>query len=502
VQYKLKITGKAVAPGGKMGEIVPCSAAGMHNRVIRRIKMSADVVNSENLDRFGYEQKLKRALPLGSLIFYGLAYLCPLTIFTTFGLVTNMTHGMLAMTYLVATVAMVFTAYSYGQMVKAYPIAGSAYSYAQRTIHPHVGFMAGWAILMDYLLLPMINYLVAAIFLQPVFPNIPAWIWIIGYILLVTIVNYYGIQLTAWVNNGLIIIQLIFVVAFLFFLLKWLLAGNGAGTLFDWSGFYNASEFTKPGMGLTAIWAGASILALSFLGFDAVSTVTEEAINPEKNVGLAIMITCVGAGAAFIILAYLSQLAWPAGWNEFTSVDTGAYELIVKVCGSVMGYLFTAAYCIGCLASAMASQASASRILFGMGRDGALPKKFFAYIHPKHQTPMYNIFLIGTISLVALKLDLVTACSLINFGALLGFTLVNLSVIAHYFIKHKRRSGIDFFKYLLFPLLGAGVCASIWWNLDVHSMTLGGTWFCIGLVYLALTTNFFRRLPPEMKMEE
>lgn len=455
-----------------------------------------------NLEKFGYEQSLNRVLGLGSLVFYGLAYLCPLTIFTTFGLVTNMTHGMLALTYLVATVAMTLTALSYSQMVKAYPIAGSAYSYAQRAINPHIGFLSGWAILMDYLLLPMINYLVASLFLQPVFPAVPSWIWIVGYILLVTVINVLGIQVTAWVNNGLIIIQAVFLCAFVLFLGKWIATGNGAGTFFDWSAFFNAAEFNKPEMGWGIIFSGASILALSFLGFDAVTTVAEEAIDPEKNVGRAIIMTCLGAGLVFVVVSYLCQLAWPTGWNEFKSVDTGAYELIVKVAGSVMGYLFTAAYCIGCLASAMASQASASRILFGMGRDGVLPKGFFAFIHPKFQTPAYNIILIGIISLVALKLSLAAAASLINFGALAGFTLVNISVIFHYFIRHKNRSGIDILKYLIFPLGGACITAAIWWNLDINSKILGFSWLAVGIVYLAVTTRFFTKLPPELKLEE
>jgi putrescine importer len=348
----------------------------------------------------------------------------------------------------------------------------------------------------------MMNYLVAAIFLQPVFPGVPSWVFILIYIVVVTIINVIGIQLTAWVNNGLVLIQAVFLAAFLIFVIKWIATGNGAATFFDWTAFFNANEFAKPGVGWGAILGGASILALSFLGFDAVTTVAEEAIEPEKNVGRAIIITCIGAGAVFVITGYLCQLAWPMGWNEFKSVDTGAYELIAKVAGSAMGYLFTGAYCIACLASAMASQASASRILFGMGRDGALPKKFFAHIHPKFHTPVYNVLLIGVISLVALKLTLAAAASLINFGALVGFTLVNLSVIAHYFIRQKHRSGTSIIKYLILPILGAATTFTIWWNLDIHSKILGFSWLIVGTIWLAISTKGFTKLPPDLKMEE
>ncbi len=461
---------------------------------------SQNVQDTKRLEKFGYEQTLNRVLPLSSLIFYGLAYLCPLTIFSTYGLVSNMTHGMLSLTYAVATVAMVLTALSYSQMVKAYPVAGSVYTYVQRSMNPHLGFLAGWAILMDYLLLPMINYLLAAIFLAPVFPGVPAWAWIVGYIVVVTIVNYFGIQLTAWVNNGLIVIQGIFLLAFVIFVIKYLVSGGGAATFFDMNAFVNNAELSSMGFGV--ILTGASILALSFLGFDAVTTVSEEAIDPEKNIGKAIIITCLGAGVVFIVVAYLSQLAWPTAWSDFESIDSGAYELIGKIAGATMGYLFTAAYCIGCLASAMASQASAARILYSMGRDGSLPKKFFNYIHPKHKTPTYNIFLIGAISLIGIKLSLGVAASLINFGALAGFALVNISVIAHYFIKKKERSGMSLIKYLILPLGGAFVCLAIWISLDANSKMLGFSWLAVGVVYLAATTNFFRKLPPDLKMEE
>ena len=459
------------------------------------LKKSQDTAD---LERFGYEQSLNRVLPLSSLIFYGLAYLCPVTIFSTYGVVSHMTHGMLSLTYTVATLAMVLTALSYSHMVKAYPVAGSVYSYVQRTINPHLGFLAGWAILMDYLLLPMINYLLASIFLAPVFPNVPNWAWIIGYIVFVTIVNYFGIQVTAWVNNGLIIIQAVFVLAFLLFVIKWLSTGSGAATFFDMNAYINSGELSSIGFG--TILTGASILALSFLGFDAVTTVSEEAINPEKNVGKAIIITCLGAGVYFIIVAYLCQLSWPNGWNEFESVDSGAYELIGKVAGSAMGYLFTAVYCIGCLASAMASQSSAARILFGMGRDGSLPK-CFAFVHPTHKTPTFGIFLIGAVSLIGIKLSLEAAASLINFGALAGFTLVNICVIVHYFFKKNRRSAWETVKYFVLPCGGAIVCLLIWVSLDIKSKILGFSWLTVGIIYLAATTNFFRKLPPNLKME-
>lgn len=382
------------------------------------------------LERFGYEQELKRCLPLSFLIFYGLAYLCPVTVFSTYGLVAVTSHGMVAMSYIIALTAMVFTAFAYMKMVKAYPVAGSVYSYVQRSMNPHVGFLAGWAILMDYMLLPMINYMLAAIFIAPVLPNVPAWVWIIGLVIAVTAVNYLGITVTAWTNNILILIQMAFVGTFVIVLLYYLINGNGAGTLFDANAILNSSEIKAMG-GWGPVFLGASILVLSFLGFDGITTVAEEAVDPEKNVGKAIMIVCIGAGIIFILLSYLMQLAWPNGWQEFADYNSGAWELIVRVTADWVGVFFTCIYVIGCFASAMASSSSAARLLYGMGRDGVLPH-VFAKVHPKFKTPSFAILVMGVIGLLALGPSLALAASLINFGALAGFTMVNLSVVFHY----------------------------------------------------------------------
>lgn len=445
-------------------------------------------------------KELKRVLPLASLVFYGLAFMVPLTIFTTYGIVTNMTHGMVSLTYVVTTLCMSFTAFSYVRMTKAYPVAGSVYTYVHKSINPYLGFLSGWVILIGYMFLPMLNYLVSAIFLSAAIPQIPVWVWVVAFVIVVTIVNHFGIQLTDIFNRAIVWIQIIFLVALMIIIIKFIAGGGGVGTLIDAPSFINMSEMNKVG-GFPILLSGASILALSFLGFDAISTLSEEAINPEKNIGRAILIACIGAGIMFTVICYFLQLAWPTAWFEMVDVDGGSYELIAKVAGNVMAYIFTAAYAVGCVASSISSVASASRVLYGMGRDRILPNKVFGYLHPKNQTPTYSILIMGVISLSAIFVSLATAASLLNFGALLGFTMVNLSVIAHYFIKGKKRSGMDIVRYLLAPICGAAFTFAIWINLDFTSMALGFSWIAIGVIYLAYTTKFFTKLPVEMKLE-
>lgn len=458
--------------------------------------------NNSVLEDFGYEQELNRVMDLKALVFFGLAYLGPGAIFTTYGLVTCMTHGMLALTYVVATAAMLFTALSYSHMVKAYPISGSVYTYVTRSIHPYLGFLSGWAILMDYLLLPVLNFVAPGIFLSSIFPAVPPWVIALTMILLVTLINCRGIQITSLANTVIVIVSAAFVVAVVIFSIKWLLTGNGSATLFDLNAFINYPEFSKPEVGFSAILSGASILALSFLGFDSVTTVSEEAIEPEKNVGKAILIVCLGAGLAFILISYIFQLAWPEAWQQFSNAEAGASEYIFKICGSVLTYILVGIIVVGAGGCAIASQSSVARILYVMGRDGVLPKKFFGYIHPKYKTPVHNILLVAVISLSGLFMNIAKATSLINFGALAGFIFVNLSVIAHYYIRKKHRGGTEILKYLILPLMGAVICLLLWLNLDVFAKILGFSWFGIGFIWLTITTKFFRQLPPDLRLDE
>lgn len=455
-----------------------------------------------SLDKFHYKQELNRVMKLPSVVFFGIAYMAPITIFSTYGLVCGMTHGMLSLTYTVATLAMMFTALSYRHMVKAYPIAGSVYTYTQRSLNPHIGFMAGWGILLDYILLPMFNYVAIGLYIHILIPQIPMAALMAVFIIIVTIVNLFGMNFTKIFNNTLIIVQLVFLVAMILFSLKYIFSGQGLGTIFDTTAYFNPEQFSSPEVGWAGIFAGASILCMSFLGFDSVTTIAEETIEPEKTIGKALLITCFAAGGTFILTSYIMQSAWPEAWFSFENPDSGAYEYMLHVLGNVVALIFCAMMVIGATASAVASQASAVRILYGMGRDGLLPKKIFGYVNKKTKIPSINVIIISIISLSSLILDLSAAASLVNFGALLGFVMVNISVVAHYFIKNQNRKGLDIVKYLICPIIGAVICATLWFNLDGLSKILGCIWLVIGFIALAVSTKFFRHLPPDMNLSE
>ena len=444
----------------------------------KNIKASA---GDDTLESFGYEQELNRVLGLPAVCLFGFAYLAPCTIFSYFGLINGSTHGMMSFAYFIATVAMLFTALSYRQMVKAYPIAGSVYNYTSRSINPSVGFLSGWVILLDYILLPMINYIIAAGFIPLIMPGIPVWLDMIILIVIVTVVNLVGVKVMSTFDNIFIVIQFAFVLTAIVFAVK--VIGQHDYSILDINGFINISEWSN--VGLNGVVSGAAVLCLCFLGFDSVTTLAEEAKDPAKTVGRALLIITLCAGGLFVISTYLFQIAWPEGWRELDP-DNGSYQLIGYLAGEFMATLLCWIMIIACLASAISSQASCARILYSMGRDHQLPNKVFGHVSKKYKVPDYNIIFIGIVSLLSIWISLDVGSTMINFGALLGFTMVNVSVFAHYWVREKNRGPAAVIKFIILPLCGVCVCMYLWANLGFWALVIGFIWLAIGVVVLVI----------------
>ena len=438
------------------------------------------------------EGHLRRALGLPSLVLFGLVYIVPLTVFTTYGIVTETTGGRLPMAYVVTLIAMGFTALSYARMAVAYPVAGSAYTYTQKAFGAPLGFLTGWSLLLDYLFLPMLNYLVIGIYLGAAFPAVPAWVFIVASIALVTVLNVIGIVSVARANFLIIAIQTVFILTFVAMAVATLSGSGSVDPGAPWRGDGTASG---PGV----IFAGAAVLCLSFLGFDAVSTLSEEARRPTRDVPRAIVIATLSAGLLFIVLSYLSQLVFPS--NAFADVESGSLDVMRTAGGAFLETFFTAAYVAGCIGSALTSQASVARILYAMGRDGILPRPLFGHVSPRFSTPVYAILLVSAVALLALVIDLETMASLISFGALVAFSAVNLSVIKHYFIDLRERSGVALLRHLILPTIGFVLTAWLWTSLSGLTLVVGLCWLGVGLLWLLGVTRGFRRPTPVMEME-
>lgn len=441
------------------------------------------------------KSKLKRSLGMWSMVMLGLGYLTPAVVFDTFGIALRDTKGHVPTAYLITLFAMMFTAVSYGKMVQAYSSSGSSYSYAQKTIGPHVGFMVGWLSLLDYLLLPLINVLLAQQYLSVIFPGSPAWLWIFIITAMVTAVNIRGIQSTARINSMFVYFQVAVIFAFILLAIRGLMDGLGMGEVITSRPFYNQN------FDISSIINGATILCFSFLGFDAVSNYAEEAVNPKRDVPRAIMLTAVLGGGLFVITSYFTQLVYP-DTSLFKSLENStAADISFYVGGRFFQLLFLAASFVGVFASGLASHASVSRLLFVMGRDKVLPKGFFCYLSSKYQTPVYSIVFVGAICILALFLTMETAVHFISFGSLVAFSFVNISVIAHYAIKHRQiNTPKEVFYHLMVPSIGLTIILILWANIKEVALITGLSWGAIGIVYLMFLKKVFKLDLNEVRM--
>ena len=444
------------------------------------------------------ETVLKRSLSLPLVIMFGLAYLAPTVVFNYYGLFTPSTGGMYALSLALTTIVMTFTALSYTQMVKAYPVAGSAYTYVNKSVQPHVGFMTGWMMLLDYMLVPMICYLLLGVYVNTFFPSIPVWATVVVVALIGMAINIIGIKTASIIDTVITCAAISFMALFVIMVVRYVLNGGGAGTLLDGKALFNPDTYETKN-----VLAASAVLCASFLGFDAVTTLAEETKNPEKVMGKAIIGVVIGAGALFVIIAFFSQIAWPEAYQNIEDPNSGIFELFPRINPWIGNVFFVVDNC-GSFVCAMAGMGAVSRILYGMGRDNILPKKFFGHLSKRFMTPVNNIVLTTLVALSAIFYsdNVFGAASLIAFGAVCGFFMVNLSVIFHYYIKLNKRKGFDICRYLIAPIIGMGSLVVVFVYMDSSAKVLGLIWMAIGLVYLAFKTKFFKELPPEMTLGE
>jgi len=445
-----------------------------------------------SLEEFGYREQLRRALSTGDLIVYGMIFMVPIAPFAVFGFVWHDARGMVPLAYLLGLVGMLFTALSYAAMSRAFPLAGSVYTYAQRGLHEIAGFFSGWLILLDYVLVPSLLYLFSAVALRPILPQVPAWLWLVLFISFNAGANLLGIQFTARLYRYLLWLELATLALFVVFGLLSLYGGAGAGRL-TLTPIYDPHVFS-----LATVAGATSIAVLSFLGFDGISTLAEESRGDRDAVGRATVASLLIIGALFMLQTWIATDL--ARGSTFASPDTAFYEITERAGGAWLRLVTIIVVVISnAIANAMAAQAAVSRILFAMARDGKLPA-VLAKVHPRYQTPYVSTLVVAGVSLLVgllftTRLDDLTR--VVNFGALTGFVLLHLSVIHHYLIR--QRSGA-WFRHFVFPLTGLLIILYVLYEMDRAAKVLGACWIAIGAVYylwlvLRGKTNLMPPLP-------
>ena len=441
----------------------------------------------------GSKIALKRNLGMWAIVALGLGYMTPTVVFDTFGLVAEGTNNVVPLAYVFALVVMVFTAISYGKMTSQFPSAGSAYTYAKNSIHPNVGFVVGWTSMLDYMLLPLVNIIIVRSYMESFFPDIDGAVWVILFTVLCTGIIYFTMRGTSNVNTILLVIAVVAMIGFVAVVIGQLLGGAGEGTLIT------PTPFMHEGVDLSAVLLGATIVCFSFIGFDAVTMYVEEARTP-RVVPRAIMLTDLIGGGIFIVTSYFTQALFP-DWNVFAPggdrqyVDDSTLPIIGElVGGQTMKVILTAAGFAATIASLLASQASVARMLLVMGRNNVLPNKLFGFVNKKTQTPTFNVIFAGVVCLTGVVLTLADIVHFINFGALVAFSFVNISVVAWFAIRQGRRhTAGDIFKFIVMPVLGLALTVILWINLSPEALTGGLIWAGIGIVYLAVLTKGFRK---------
>jgi amino acid transporter len=427
-------------------------------------------------------QHLRRTLTLWDLILYGVIVLQPVAPMSAFGALSDRGRGHVVTAVLIAMVAMMATAVGYGKMASVYPSAGSAFTYVAREIHPAAGYITGWSMVMDYIVNPLICTIWCAGQAHEFAPGLPIWAWKIVFAVVFTLLNLQGIKTSARVNAGLaaamgVVVILVFVktIAYIF------------GHPHSEPGFFTRPFYDPKTFTVDNLFGCTSLAVLTYIGFDGISTLSEEVENPRRNIMLATVLTCLAVGILSASEVYVAQLVWPAS-QPFPNQDT-AYVYAAARAWAPLFTIVGATLLVANFGSGMGAQIGAARLLYGMGKSNALPKSFFGKVDARHGIPQNNVLFIGLIVLIgAYFLTFEQGIGLLNYGALLAFMGVNASSFVHFFVKQRVRTVWNF----AVPFIGFFVCLGLWWNLSMRAKILGTAWMVAGIAFGAWKTKWFR----------
>jgi len=396
-----------------------------------------------------------------------------------FGIIGQDAKGHVVTVILLAMVAMLFTAVSYGRMARAYPSAGSVFTYVGCEMHPTLGFLAGWGYMLSLLLGTLVNTIWCSKAAGNVWPAIPYAGWVLFFAALFTLLNLRGIRASARTNEGLVVVMSVVIFWFFVAAVRYVLHHGAA-----WSQpFYDPSTFS-----ISALSKGTSLAVLTFIGFDGIATLSEEAENPRRNILLATVFTCLLTGILATAQVYLGQLVWP-DFRTYPDADTAFVHVAGRAGGRALYHAINLTILIASIGSGMGAQLAGARLLYGMGRDAVIPKAFFGAVQPQRRIPQNSVLFIGAVALAgAFLMNYQLGAELLNFGALFGFMGVNAAAFVHYFLRGTEKNLANFLP----PVLGFVVCFLLWINVGRTALIAGGIWLLAGLLFSAVKTSGFR----------
>ena len=434
--------------------------------------------------------RLRRTLTLWDLIVYGIIVIQPTAPMPAYGVFSNAGGGHVVTSILIAMIAMVFTAMSYGRMARVYPSAGSAYTYVGRELHPSLGYVTGWSMTMDYILNPLICTIWCAKAMADLLSGTqyqipyPGLLWPIIFAVLFTALNLRGVQTSARINQILCAVMGAVIVAYFWYTIRYIFHLPQYPEAYFLRPFYNPETFT-----VSRVFHGTSVAVLTYIGFDGISTLSEEVENPKRNIFLATVLVCVITGFLAAAEVYGAQLLSSQYLFSAAEVENAFSHVAAIAGGPLLTKVISLTLLIATIGSGMGSQLGAARLLYGMGRSDAIPKKFFGAIHPRTRIPANNVVFVGVIALVgAFLITYDVGAELLNFGALIAFMGVNVAALTHYYIRGNDRS----LGQLIPPILGFLICLFIWVHLSKLAMIVGSIWMIAGIAYGAWKTRGFQ----------
>ncbi len=439
--------------------------------------------------------RLRRVLGLWDLIFYGIVLIQPIAPVGIFGVAAGISRGHVSTTLVIAMFAMMLTAYSYGRMSILYPAAGSAYTYVGRGLNAHLGFLTGWVMILDYLIIPVINVIYLALTIQRLAPEVPYVVWVAVATAVLTVLNIQRVRFTARTNQVMLAIMSVVILAFAVLAVRFLFRAAG------WTGLFSSQPFYDPAtFHLGSLATATSLAALTYIGFDGVTTLAEEVENPKRNVPRATVLVCLITGLLSTLEIYLAQCVWP-DYKTFSNPETAFLDVCGRIGGPLLFQAMAAILIVACLGSGLAGQVGAARLLYGMGRDRVIPP-VFGKLGVRSGIPVWNVGLIGVLTLAgALLINYERAVALLNFGAFLAFMGVNLSTMRKYYFDAPAGQRKLWSSFLV-PGAGFLFCAAIWIFLPVPAKIAGGGWLLAGIIYQAAKTHGFRLQPPVVDFSE
>ena len=442
------------------------------------------------------EPKLKRVLGLWDIVFYGIILIQPVAAVGLFGIASKESNGHMVTTLLIGMVAMMFTAVSYGRMASQYPSAGSAYTYVGIGLNKHLGFLAGWSMFLDYLIIPIINTIYGALTLQRLIPGIPFAVWVVIFVGVITLLNLMGIRSTARSNQILLLVMVAVILIFMVQAIEYIVGVYGVTGILASEPIYNPETFE-----FGAVMTATSFAVLTYIGFDGVTTLAEDVKNPKVNMLWAPVLVCLFTGLFSGLQIYLAQQVWP-DYNQFPNLETAFFDVAERVGGRFLFNAIAVVLFVACVGSGMAGLMGAARLLFGMGRDGILPRKIFHHLSAKNATPVYNILIMAALTILgSLLLGYQSAAELLNFGAFLAFMGVNIAAFRRFSLLREKGEKNNVLLNTILPLLGFLVCFAIWISLPLTAKVMGGIWLMTGILYLLIRTRGFKKNPGHLDIQ-